>query len=147
VPARAILVAVVMNVLLIIFVSNPISILVAANLGYLLAILLAVSGFIILRKDHPAMPRPFRAGRTAMPLAVTLTAYGAIVLVVGSLSSELTGYGGPLELSIGAGILLLSLVLYAIRRRGQERLPLLREPRRTDYLVAAGPAATPEPNN
>ncbi|HEX2246936.1 MAG TPA: APC family permease [Arthrobacter sp.] len=147
VPARAILTAVVMNILLIIFVSNPISILVAANLGYLLAILLAVSGFIILRKDHPEMPRPFRAGKTALPLAITLTIYGAVVLVVGSLSSELTGYGGPLELSIGVGILLLSLVLYVIRRRGQERLPLLREPRRTEYPAAADPVPTSDPTN
>jgi amino acid transporter len=106
-----------------------------------------VSGFIILRKDHPEMPRPFRAGKTAMPLAVTLTVYGAVVLVVGSLSSELTGYGGPLELSIGVGILLLSLVLYVIRRRGQEQLPLLREPRRSEYPAADAPVSAPEPNN
>ncbi|WP_460464366.1 APC family permease [Arthrobacter pigmenti] len=132
IPARALVTAVIMNILLIIYVSNPISILVAANLGYLLAILLAVSGFIILRRDHPAMPRPFRAGRTAIPLAFTLTVYGAIVLVVGAASSEITGYGGALELSIGIGILLLSLVLYVIRRKGQDNLPLLREPRRTE---------------
>lgn len=129
VPARAIVAAVVMNVLLMIFVSNPISILVAANMGYLLAILLAVSGFLLLRKDRPHALRTFKLGAWAVPLAVVLTIYGAAVLVIGALSSELSGYGGPAELGIGAGILLLSLLLYVFRRRFQDRLPLLREPR------------------
>lgn len=58
VPARAILTAVVMNILLIIFVSNPISILVAANLGYLLAILLAVGGpAVALKLQSTRFPR------------------------------------------------------------------------------------------
>lgn len=128
VPARAIGLAVVMNILLILFVSNPISILAAANIGYLLAILLAVSGFLLLRRDQPNTPRPFRLGSWAVILAAVLSVYGAAVLVVGALSSELTGYGGPLELAIGLGILLLSLVLFFIRRRVQDNLPLLREP-------------------
>ncbi len=131
VPARAIIAAVVMNVLLIVFVSNPISILAAANIGYLLAILLAVSGFLLLRKDRPDAPRTFRLGRWAVPLAIVLSVYGAAVLLVGALSSELSGYGGALELAIGVGILLLSLLLFVIRRRFQDRMPLLREPAET----------------
>ncbi|MDN4610430.1 APC family permease [Arthrobacter burdickii] len=128
VPARAIIVAVIMNVLLVIFVSNPISILVAANIGYLLAILLAVSGFLLLRKDRPNAFRSFKLGAWSVPLAIVLTVYGAAVLVIGASSSHLSGYGGPVELAIGVGILLLSLVLFVIRRRFQDRLPLLREP-------------------
>ena len=139
VPARAIIAAVVMNILLVIFVSNPISILVAANMGYLLAILLAVSGFLLLRKDRPDAPRTFKLGGWAVPLAAVLTVYGAAVLVIGALSSELSGYGGPEELAIGAGILLLSLVLYVIRRRFQDRLPLLREPREPAATANTGP--------
>lgn len=129
VPARAIVAAVVMNIFLVLLVSNPISILVAANIGYLLAILLAVSGFLILRRDQPDTARSFKLGGWAIPLALVLTLYGAAVLVVGSLSSELSGYGGPLELSIGLGILLLALVLFIIRRRFQDHLPLLHEKR------------------
>lgn len=128
VPARAIVVAVIMNILLVLFVSNPISILVAANIGYLLAILLAVSGFLLLRLDRAHAPRSFKLGRWAVPLAIVLTVYGAAVLVVGAASSQISGYGGPVELAIGVGILLLSLVLFVIRRRFQDRLPLLREP-------------------
>jgi membrane protein implicated in regulation of membrane protease activity len=86
-----------MDIALIILVPNPISILVAANLGYL--------------------------------LAAVLTVYGAVVLVVGALSAEITGYGGPVELAIGVGFLLLSLVLFVIRRRVQDRQPLVRDPR------------------
>jgi amino acid transporter len=129
VPARAVIAAVIMNILLVLFVSNPISILVAANIGYLLAILLAVSGFLVLRHDHPNLPRPFKLGRWAVPLAAVLTIYGAAVLIIGALSSEISGYGSPVELAIGAGILLLSLVLFIIRRRFQDHLPLLREAR------------------
>ncbi|MFI7744729.1 APC family permease [Kocuria rhizosphaericola] len=129
VPARAIYAAVVMNVVLIVFIANPISILVAANLGYLLAILLALAGFLVLRRDHPEYNRPFRVGRYAVPLAAVLVVYTTVVLVVGALSSELTGYGGPKELAIGVGILALSLVLYLYRRRVQDHLPLLRDPR------------------
>lgn len=136
VPARAIYAAVVMNIVLVVLIANPISILVAANLGYLLAILLALAGFLVLRLDHPEYDRPFRVGRYAVPLAAVLVVYTAVVLVVGALSSELTGYGGPKELAIGVGILALSLVLYVYRRRVQERLPLLRDPRPTSSAAA-----------
>ncbi|MPV88661.1 amino acid permease [Georgenia ruanii] len=138
VPARAVVTAVVMNVLLVLFVTNPISILVAANIGYLLAILLAVSGFIVLRRDHPQMPRTFKLGRGAVPLAAVTTVYGAAVLLIGASSSKLSGYGGPVELAIGLGILLLSVVFFVIRRRVQDELPLLRE-RRTAVAVAESP--------
>jgi len=140
VPARAIVAAVVMNILLVLFVSNPISILVAANIGYLLAILLAVSGFLLLRKDRPDAPRTFRLGAWAVPLAAALTVYGAVVLAVGAFSSELSGYGGPVELAIGFGILLLSLILFVIRRRFQDRLPLLREQRFPEADSTAAPS-------
>lgn len=143
VPHRALYTAVILNIVLIIFIANPISILVAANLGYLLAILLALAGFLLLRRDHPELGRPFRAGRYAVPLAVTLVIYTAVVLVVGALSSDLSGYGGPMELAIGIGILALSLVLYVWRRRFQERLPLLRDPR-TPAPAAATAASAPQ---
>jgi amino acid transporter len=117
---------------------------VAANMGYLLAILLAVSGYLLLRRDRPHAERPFRLGRWAVPLAAVLSVYGAAVLVIGAASSELSGYGGPLELAIGAGILLLSLVLFVYRRRVQDRLPLLREPRASGEPA---PSNTPEPTS
>lgn len=142
VPARAIYVAVILNIVLIIFIANPISILVAANLGYLLAILLALSGFLLLRRDHPEFTRPFRVGRHAVPLAIVLVIYTAVVLVVGALSSDLSGYGGPLELAIGIAILALSLVFYVWRRRIQERMPLLRDMRTpTETASAVGPGS------
>ncbi|TQS88920.1 APC family permease [Arthrobacter sp. TS-15] len=147
VPARAVWTAVIMNILLVVFISNPISILVAANFGYLFAILTALAGFLVLRADHPEFSRPFRVRRFAIPLAVILTGYTAVILVVGALSFDLSGYGGPRELFIGLGILALSLVLYAYRRRVQEKLPLLTSPRSAEELAAATskPAPTSEP--
>ncbi|GAB3192835.1 APC family permease [Nesterenkonia suensis] len=143
VPGRALVVAVIMNILLVMLVSDPIGILVAANLGYLVAILLAVSGFLLLRRDLPNAHRGLRLGSWAVPVAWVLTIYGGTVLIVGAGSSELSGYGGPLELAIGVGILMLSLVLFVVRRRLQEHLPLLHEPRRPGTASAADP--TPRP--
>lgn len=127
IPHVALWSAVVMNVLLIVFVSNPVSILVACNLGYLVAIVLALAGFVMLRRDRPNAQRPYRVGAYAIPLAVALAGYNLVLVVVGGLSADLTGYGGPKELAIGIGVLLLSLVLFVVRRRGQECLPLLRD--------------------
>lgn len=141
VPARALLAAVIMNILMVLLISNPIGILVAANIGYLAAILLAVTGFLVLRWDHSTMHRPFRLGRWAVPLAITLSVYGAAVLLIGAASSELSGYDGTLELTIGVGILLLSLLLFLIRRRFQERLPLLHDPRE-DRVNSGSPSTS-----
>lgn len=135
-PTRAIYTAVVMNLVLLVFISNPISILVAANLGYLFAILAALSGFLVLRADHPEFNRPFRVRRFGVPIAVVLSLYTTVILIVGALSSDLTGYGGARELLIGLGILVLSLVFYAYRRRVQGKLPLLRSPRPVESQAA-----------
>lgn len=139
VPHVALFTAVLLNIALIVAVSNPVSILVAANLGYLTAIVLALAGFLLLRRDLPDAPRPFRVGAHAVPMAVALTAYNVVVLVVGAASADLTGYGGPREFAIGVSVLLVSLVFFVIRRRGQERRPLWRDPH------PAAPAAVPTP--
>lgn len=147
VPGRAVIVAVAMNILLVLLVSDPIGILVAANLGYLLAILLAVSGFLLLRRDLPDAHRELHLGSWAVPVAWVLTVYGAAVLIIGASSSELSGYGGPWELTIGIGTLLLSLVLFVIRRRLQERLPLLHEPRPRALDPVDEPASRADPGS
>ncbi len=42
----------VVNVLLVLFISSNLAILYMSNIGYILAHLLAVSGFLLLRKDR-----------------------------------------------------------------------------------------------
>ncbi|WIX32663.1 APC family permease [Salinicola sp. JS01] len=67
VPGRCMTVAVVLNLLMIVVSASPIAILVTANLGYLLAIFFALTGFLWLRKDLPDHPRPVRLGKGWIP--------------------------------------------------------------------------------
>ena len=60
-----------------------------------------------------------RSGRQGGLKAIGLA---AVLMVVGTASAELAGYGGLKEVATGLGILLLSLVLYGIRRL-QDRHP------------------------
>ena len=62
VPGRCMSVAVVLNLAMIFLLSSPLAMLVTANIGYLVAIFFALSGFILLRRDAPEQPRPVRLG-------------------------------------------------------------------------------------
>jgi amino acid transporter len=110
---------------MIFFLSSPLAILVTANIGYLIAIFFALSGFIWLRKDAPLHPRPVRLGRGWLAVAWLLSLFTAVVVVVGAASAELAGYGGLKEVLIAVGILTCSLLLYAYRRVVQDRVPAL----------------------
>ena len=117
-PVRALTVDLVVNVALVLFARNILTILAAGNLGYLPAHLLALSGFLLLRHDRPAATRPIRLARPWLGAAIGLVALLGVLIVVGASSFELTGYGGRRELLIALGIIALSLVLYALRRFG-----------------------------
>ena len=58
VPALAMTVDRVLNVLLISFFNNPIEIIAVSNIGYVFATCAALAGFLLLRKDRPQWPRP-----------------------------------------------------------------------------------------
>jgi amino acid transporter len=134
-PSRAMTVDLIVNSLLVLFVGNTLGILFASNLGYIVAIFFAVTGFVLLRRDRPAWPRPLRAGRGWVAIAIALAAFNGVLIVVGGTSPGTAGYGGLKDGLIGLAILLSSLVLFVIRRRVQDRVPLrLRE------VVPATPA-------
>ncbi len=116
IPARAVTLQLIINVALVLFVGNALAVIVAGNIGYILAHLLAVSGFVALRKDRPDAPRPIRLARGWVGVAVALTAFDALILVVGTTSASITGYGGLKEVLIAIGVLALSQVLYYLRR-------------------------------
>ncbi|TKG71687.1 APC family permease [Prauserella endophytica] len=124
-PAPAILVAMVANIALVLFVGNPLGIIFAGNVGYILTHLLAIAAFLLLRRDRPELPRPVRLGRVWVLVAWLLIAFNATILVVGVLSPGATGYGGTAEQLIGAGILLVGLLFLGVRRRqdARQRLP------------------------
>ena len=66
VPGIAMTMDVILNLWLISYFGYPLDILAAGNIGYMLAHVFALSGFLLLRKDRPNWPRPIRLA-TAWP--------------------------------------------------------------------------------
>jgi len=116
VPARAITVQLFINVLLVLFVGNPLSVIVAGNVGYVLAHWLAVCAFVLLRLDRPHVHRPIHLPAHWFYIAIGLALFDALILVVGVTSAEITGYGGVREVLIAVCVLAVSQLLYGIRR-------------------------------
>jgi amino acid transporter len=137
VPSRAMTVDMVVNLFLVFFVGNTLAILVAGNLGYLLAHILALTAFLLLRKDRPNWPRPIRAKDIWVKIAVLLAALNLIFVIFGVTNPDVTGYGTFSDLLVGVGVLLISVLLYLFRRIVQDRQPiLLRE--ETPLMPATG---------
>jgi amino acid transporter len=129
VPARAMSVDMVVNVLLILFVANNLAILYMSNIGYVLAHVLALSGFVLLRKDRPNWPRPIKVGPAWVVGSALLAALNLFFLIFavsnGALAALLGGYtfsGYPLY--IGIGVLVAAVLLYFYRRAVQDHLPI-----------------------
>jgi len=120
VPARALVIALVVNVVILVSLQTPLAIIVTGNLGYILTHVLAISGFAMLRKDRPDMARPIRLPNFFIPLAWLLAAFLTVVLVVGATGFSITGYGGYKELSIAFGVLILSALLWLYRTKVQD---------------------------
>ena len=142
-PGRALTIDLVVNVLLILFVGNVLGILFASNLGYILAVTLAVSGFVLLRKDRPNWPRPIRLAPIWVPIAVLLAAFDLLILVVGASNPTLAGYGGTRDVLIGLGLLSIGLILFMYRRLVQDRTSLHLREMRTDELPPAQASSEP----
>jgi amino acid transporter len=120
VPGAAMTVDLVVNVLLVCFISSNLAILYMSNIGYVLAHVLAVSGFLLLRKDRPNWPRPYKLGRVWIPIAWFMTALVAFLLVVGAGAPHLNGYGTWTDFAIGVGVLVASVFLFIFRRVVQD---------------------------
>ncbi len=120
VPGRAMTVDLVVNVLLVLFISSNLAILYMSNIGYVLCHLLAVSGFLLLRKDRPNWPRPIKLGTAWVWIAGFMTALVAFLLVVGAGAPHLNGYGTWTDFAIGVGVLVASVVLFVFRRVVQD---------------------------
>ncbi|MFF3954689.1 APC family permease [Streptomyces sp. NPDC001890] len=144
VPARALVVALVINVLVLVCLKTPLAILVTGNLGYILTHILAISGFALLRKDRPDLPRPIRLPGFFVPLAWLLAGFMTLVLVVGATGFSVTGYGGYKELGVALAVLTAGVLLWAYRTRVQDRRPeetRPEEPRPEETEAAGGGAA------
>jgi amino acid transporter len=116
VPARAMTLDMVLNILLILFVGSTLSILVAGNLGYIAAHVFALSGFLLLRKDRKNWPRPIKLSTIWLPIAAVLACANLVFIIVGNMYPELTGYGDLKTTLIGVGVLAISIVAYLVRK-------------------------------
>ncbi len=120
VPARAMSMDLFVNICLVLFIKSNLAILYLSNIGYVMAHVFALSGFLLLRRDRPNWPRPIKVGPAWVPIAATLAVLNAAFLVIGALAPHLNGYGTWTDFWIGVGVLLGSLLLFVFRRVVQD---------------------------
>ena len=132
VPARAMTVDTVFNIALILFLDSNLIILAASNLGYFLCHVFALSGILLLRKDRPNWPRPYKLNGFWVFMAGVLAFVNLALIFFGYWRFDLTGYGlDGIEilginaaLVLGPVILLIGVAFYLFRRLGQDKLPM-----------------------
>ena len=140
IPARAMTLDMLMNIVLILFVGSTLSILVAGNLGYIASHVFALTGFLLLRKDRPNWPRPIKLSAIWLPIAALLACANLVFIIVGNMYPGLTGYGSLKTTLIGVGVLAISIVAYVVRKL-QDKEPLQWRDRTPD--VPPSEAAVP----
>src|SRR5260370_19064849 len=103
VPARAMTVDLVVNVLLVLFISSNLAILYMSNIGYVLSHVFALTGFLLLRLDRPHWPRPIKVGPVWLGIAALLAVYNAVLIGFGVTNPALTGDGTVTAMWVRAG--------------------------------------------
>ncbi|HEV8565090.1 MAG TPA: APC family permease [Actinomycetota bacterium] len=126
VPARAMTVDMAVNALLILFIANNLAILYLSNIGYVLAHVLALTGFLLLRKDRPNWPRPIRVGPAWVGVAAVLAAFNLILIFWGVTQQDVAAAIGGYEFTgtpfyLGVGVLAASVLLFFYRRAVQDK--------------------------
>jgi amino acid transporter len=129
VPARAMTVDMIVNVLLILFIASNLAILYLSNIGYVFSHVLALTGFLLLRRDRPDWPRPIKVGPAWTAMAGVLALFNLLLVIWGVTQQELAALLGGYTFSdtpflIGVGILILSVVLFFYRRVVEDKRPV-----------------------
>jgi amino acid transporter len=109
------------NIALVLVIKNNLAILYLSNIGYVMAHVFALSGFLLLRRDRPNWPRPIKVSNGWLPVAAFLCVLNFVFLVVGALAPKLNGYGTWTDFWIGIAVLVGSLILFVFRRVVQDR--------------------------
>lgn len=129
VPANAMTVDAVLNsILLFTYGSDPIGalkILVFSNLGYVLCHCFATSGFLLLRKDRPAWPRPIRVNMAWTVIGGLLFLFDLLLLIVGASYAGLAYGQSTASTTLPAlAVLVIAEGLYIYRVVVQDKRPL-----------------------
>ena len=144
----------VVNMCLILFISSNLAILYMSNIGYVLCNVFALSGFLLLRKDRPNWPRPFRVSGVWLGIVRSCCcATASRSWSSGPARRHSNGYGTWTDFSIGVGVLAASMLLFFYRRivedkekvHWKEETPTMPEGADRDALIQAGwtPTETP----
>lgn len=92
VPGRAMAFDMLLNLCLLFMMPTLLFTLLAGNIGYVLAHILALSGFLLLRRDRPNWPRPLKLGPFWVLAAWVVLAVNVIGTIVGVTHMQYTGY-------------------------------------------------------
>lgn len=115
-PARGMTVDLVFNLAVLFLVSNVAGIIFTSNLGYLLSVVFALAGFILLRFTAPDADRPVRLGAVWVPIAAVLVAFNLFMIVIGFTHPSLVGYGGSTEQLISLSVVAVGLISFFVAR-------------------------------
>ncbi len=131
VPGRAMSLDLIFNLSLLFFAPTLLFTLLAGNIGYVLAHVLALSGFLLLRKDRPNWPRPLKLSGGWVVAAWIGLGVNVIGTIVGVAYMQYTGYlvkfsadgvaditgYRPVALAIGVGVIVVAVVGYIIGQK------------------------------
>ena len=92
VPGRAMMLDCVLNICLLFFAPSLLFILVAGNIGYVLSHVFALSGVLLLRRDRPDWPRPYRLASFWIPICWACLIINLVATVFGVIWIKYTGY-------------------------------------------------------
>jgi amino acid transporter len=115
-PMRGMTVDLVFNLAVLFLVSNVAGIIFTSNLGYLISVVFALAGFVLLRFTEPDAERPVRLRRVWVPIACLLVAFNVFMIVIGFTHPSLVGYGGGTEQIISLSVIVVGLVSYFAAR-------------------------------
>jgi amino acid transporter len=101
--------------LLALFKTNIVNLVAASNVGYLLAFMLVIPAFILLRRRQPDAHRPFRLPAYFVPVGVAVTIFNWAVFLIGGIQ-----WGATVMLT-GLVIMVTLVPFYLVRRRIQDR--------------------------
>ena len=123
VPGNGMTLDMIVNILFLLFIGNLFGILAASNLGYVLAHMFALSGFVLLRRDRPNWPRPIKLSPIWVPISFILSIWCLILTIVGFgwMQVAAGGYGGTKEKIIGVSVLGIAILLFLFRRIVQDK--------------------------